>query len=540
MSINITEHLKKDYWRRRINPDMPYQYRPFVNVSDYKGIMDPNHRNLTQDDFLNEICAPAHTINSSFMSQRPIYEPTGEKDKNGKEKWKIARYDDIEVVPLGLQNRFAESKASFFAADGFGVANETEDAERFNTMMSHKDTTGLDVAFLQAILSCFKTGDAGIYLYQTPTGVEYKVYSYLDGYTIYPEVDENRNPVYYVKYLFKGRTAVDIFSTKAVETWIHLGDDEETNKSFLDKIKGWLTKGDTRPRSNDGYVRVSRKENQAGDDMTQFVYFRVNDIPSGPAEQSICALERALSYVAEEVKNSAFPILFLKSEKIVNLPPSRMNGKTLGVKGTAETVKNSDAKFLAPPDASNISEINIKVLTDNILRSTQSVFIDPDILRSGADSSTTIKIMYAPEIQWCQNTWPQIFPSVKLLMELFKRLVGKVEGDPISYGNMRLSVWQKIWIPQNEAERVKIEIDQVVARVKSRKAAMQDIGNNFKGDYDQIKEEWENEIRMKAEIPAEAKAKFSSSTTDTDDKVDDEGKSEDTVDNRLPGKTITE
>ena len=535
MSFNINEHLKKDYWKRRINPDMPYQQFPLVNTSDYRGIADLNHRHLTQDDFLNEIFASAHAINSRYMSQRPIYEPTGKKDANGKEEWKIARFDDIEVVPLGLQNRFAESKASFFAADGFGVANETEDAERFNIMMSHKDSTGLDVAFLQAIISCFKTGDAGIYLQQTPTGIEYKVYSYLDGYSIYPEMDENRKPVYYVKYTFKGRIAVDIFSTEAVETWIHISDEEQ--KSFLEKIKGWI-KGDTRPRSDDGFVRVSRTENQAGNDMTQFVYFRVNDIPSGPAEQSICALERALSYVAEEVKNSAFPILFAKSEKIVNLPPSRMNGKVLGVKGTAETVKNSDAKFLAPPDASNISEINIKTLTDNILRSTLSVFIDPDILKSGADSSTTIKIMYAPEIQWCQNMWVQIFPSVKLLMELFKRLVGKFEEDPIGYGEMRLSVWQKIWIPQNESERVKIEIDQVVARVKSRKAAMQDIGNNFKGDYEQIKEEWEEEIRMKAEIPAEAKAKYA--TSGKEEGVEGEGKSDDTVDNRLPGKSITE
>lgn len=535
MSFNINEHLKKDYWKRRINPDMPYQQFPLVNTSDYRGAADLNHRHLTQDDFLNEIFASAHAINSRYMSQRPIYEPTGKKDANGKEEWKIARYDDIEVVPLGLQNRFAESKASFFAADGFGVANETEDAERFNTMMSHKDSTGLDVAFLQAIISCFKSGDAGIYLQQTPTGIEYKVYSYLDGYTIYPEMDENRKPVYYVKYTFKGRIAVDSFSTEAVETWIHISDEEQ--RSFLDKIKGWI-KGDTRPRSDDGFVRVSRTENQAGNDMTQFVYFRVNDIPSGPAEQSICALERALSYVAEEVKNSAFPILFAKSEKIVNLPPSRMNGKVLGVKGTAETVKNSDAKFLAPPDASNISEINIKTLTDNILRSTLSVFIDPDILKSGADSSTTIKIMYAPEIQWCQNMWVQIFPSVKLLMELFKRLVGKFEEDPIGYGEMRLSVWQKIWIPQNESERVKIEIDQVVARVKSRKAAMQDIGNNFKGDYEQIKEEWEDEIRMKAEIPAEAKAKYA--TSGNEEGVEREGKSDDTVDNRLPGKSITE
>jgi hypothetical protein len=333
------------------------------------------------------------------------------------------------------------------------------------------------------MLSCFKSGDAGIYLYQTETGVEYKVYSYLDGYTIFPEFDENRNPVYYVSYQFKGRNAVDIFSVDSVETWVHLGDDEETQKTFLGKIKGWI-KGDTRPRSDDGYVRIARKENQAGNDMTQFVYFRVNDIPSGPVEQSICALERVLSYLAEEFKSSALPILFVKSEKIVNLPPSRMNGKVLGVKGTSETVKNSDAKYLAPEDASNVATLNIKSLTDNILRGTMSVFIDPDILRSGADSSTTIKIMYAPEIQWCQNMWTQIFLPTKQLIELFKRLVGKVEGNPERYGTMRLSVWHEPWLPQNESERVKIEIDQVMAKVKSRKAAMQDIGNSYKGDYE--------------------------------------------------------
>lgn len=535
--MNITEHLKKDYWKRRINPDMPYQYRSFVNNSHYRGTPMPNERLLTQDDFLNEIYQSAHEINSGYMSRRPIYEPTGEKDKNGKEKWRIARYDDMEVVPLGLQMRFAESKASFMAANGIGVSNETEDTDAFNTLMSHKDSTGLDTAFLQAMLSCFKSGDAGIYLYQTETEVEFKVYSYLDGYTIFPEFDENRNPVYYVSYQFKGRNAVDIFSVDSVETWVHLGDDEETQKTFLGKIKGWI-RGDTRPRSDDGYVRIARKENQAGNDMTQFVYFRVNDIPSGPVEQSICSLERVLSYLAEEFKSSALPILFVKSEKIVNLPPSKMNGKVLGVKGTSETVKNSDAKYLAPEDASNVATLNIKSLTENILRGTMSVFIDPDILRSGADSSTTIKIMYAPEIQWCQNMWTQIFKPTKQLIELFKRLVGKVEGEPVRYGKMRLSVWHETWIPQNESERVKIEIDQVMAKVKSRKAAMQDIGNSYKGDYEQIQEEWEEELRIKAEIPAEVKAKYSSTEEEEGERKD--GEEILPVDNRLPGKTITQ
>ena len=215
-----------------------------------------------------------------------------------------------------------------------------------------------------------------------------------------------------------------------------------------------------------------------------------------------------------------------------------MNGKVLGVKGTSETVKNSDAKYLAPEDASNVATLNIKSLTENILRGTMSVFIDPDILRSGADSSTTIKIMYAPEIQWCQNMWTQIFQPTKQLNELFKRLVGKVEGEPVRYGNMRLSVWHETWIPQNESERVKIEIDQVMAKVKSRKAAMQDIGNCYKGDYEQIQKEWEEELRIKAEIPAEVKAKYGSNEEEEGERKD--GEEILRVDNRLPGKTVTQ
>ena len=64
--MKITEHLQKDYWKRRINPDMPYQNYPFLNVSDYKGTADTNHRLLTQDDFLNEIYSSAHAVNSSY------------------------------------------------------------------------------------------------------------------------------------------------------------------------------------------------------------------------------------------------------------------------------------------------------------------------------------------------------------------------------------------------------------------------------------------------------------------------------------------
>lgn len=536
--MNISEKLVKNYWLRRISVDNKGQYRmsqgyksPSVSYGDTAYVY------LTQADLMNEVEPSAHKINSLYMSKRPIYAPTGEKDgRTQKEKWRVVGYDDVESVALGLQQCFAQKKTSHFAGDGFGVSNESPESEkRFSKLMSYKDMVGLDAAFREAIYSCATTGDAAIYLYSSNGEIDYKVFSYRYGDELFPDVDENRNPVLYRKYTLKGKTAVDVFTTDKVQTWVQLN--EDSAKSWLNSIQGWFKRQTSDATiSEDGFTLVSESKAQVGNDLLQVVYFRWPDIPSGVAQQAIETLERACSYISEEVKSSAFPVLFLKSEKIVTLPPSKINGKTIGVKGTSETVKNSDAKYLAPPDASNIATVNIKTLTDNILRTTMSVFIEPEILKSGADSSTTIKILYAPEIQWCMNMWPTVFKELKSLMAVFKRLVGKVENDFEGYADMKLSVWQKIWIPQNESERIKNELDQFYARVKSRKATMQDLGNQYIGDEEQIIKEWEQELELKARIPAEVKSKFGTES----EQIEEQNPNEPPIDNRADGKSIVE
>lgn len=546
--INISNHLQKDYWVRRVTPDGGHPasaigvgYRPML-----QGGGAASYINLTQDDFLNEIESSAHIINAKFMSQRPIYGPTGEKDKDGKEAWAIVGYDDLETVALGLQKCIALKKASHFAADGFWIANETKNDDAFDKLNSWKDTVGLDTAFLEIANSCFQCGDAAIYLYQQGKDIEYEVFSFLKGDKLYPGFTESGERAIYRQYNLRGKAAVDVFADSYRETWIKIDDSIEENKSWFNNLLSWL-KAEKGEKSQDGYTRIYRAESQAGAGINQCIYFRIPDIPSGPAESSIEALERACSYASEEVKGSAFPILFLKSEKVINLPPTKNNSKILGVKGTSETVKNSDAKFLAPPDASNIAATNIKTLTDNILRSTLSVFIEPDILKSGADSSTTIKILYAPEIQWCQNMWIYFAKPIKHMVNVFKTLVGKVEEQMTVFSEMRISVGQNIWIPQNESERVKIELDQVYARVKSRRSAMQDIGNQHMGDFDLIEAEWEKELDIKARVPAIAKAevdeKFGtvSSSSEGGEKEEEEtNPNKPNVDNNSKGKTILE
>ena len=539
--MNITEHLKKDYWVRRVTPDR-VGFAKALTHTNYKVPTqeDVGHANiyLTQENLMDEVTPTAHKIFSEYLSKRPIYKPAGKKDAEGKDIWEIDGYDEVEQVALAMQWRMAMSKTSHFTADGFWTADESPNGgkkEQYDKFKSWMDCVGLNTAFMEVAWSCFSTGDAGLYIYQRGKDIEYKVFSHWDGYTIYPDIDENGNEVYWVEYTLKGKRAVDYYGVKSIDTWVALNDDD---KNWWSKAKG-LFKGkvkDTRIKSEDGFTLIASKEVQVGNDMSQFVYFRVNDIPSGVVETLIQSLEKACSFVAEEVKSSAFPVLFLKSGSITSLPPMDANGKVVGVKGDVETLKASDAKFLTPPDASNIATLHIQTLRDEIYHAAQSVIIDPEVLKSGADSSATMKILFTPEIQWCQVMWFQFFPSMRRMVEIFKRLVGKVEMQGEEFDKLRISVGQKIWIPQNRAEEVDTTCKMVYARVLSRESAISELGLNYIGDYEKITEEWEKELEIKARIPAEVKAEYGSA-----EQVEEEPNPDKTgVDNNAKGKSIAD
>lgn len=501
--MNISEHLKKDYWVRRVTPDSGGGI-PAGGTIGYRSPRTPSYGvgyvNLTQDNFLNELYPEAHRINSKFYSQRPIYKKSEETDpKTGKSKWVFDGYDDVETVALAIQEMIVSKKISHMTGDNFWVASESEDEEAFQKVESWMDYAGFWDAWQEAVSYCERTGDSALYWwYDGDDNLNYEVFAYEKGDTLYPGVDEDGKPTLYRAYSLNGRPAVDVFSVKMLETWVKVDTDDEENKAWIDRVFRIIRGGKFQEISEDGYKLISRKDAQIGNDMLQVVYFRVPDIATGPVQGSIEKFEKSLSYVAEEVKTSAFPMLFLKSEKITNLPPSRMNGKTIGVKGTADSLAHADAKFLAPPDASNIATLNLNTLWNNILRGSLSALVEPADIRQGADSSTTIKIMFAPDIEWCKNRWKFYAKPVRQLVEIFKRLVGKVEGNIPRYGDLRISCGQNIWIPQNESERIKMELDQYYASVKSRKATMSDIGNSHLGDAEQIMKEKEAEKALDA------------------------------------------
>lgn len=524
MAINISEHLQKDYWKRRTASDKPIRFASATTAGNYRtpSLAQSNFVYLTQEDFMREIEPSAHDINSAYYSKRPVWELVPKKGADGndtKEKeWRIVRYEDMEVVNLGIQKRLASQKAAHFASKGYWVCNEGEEYDLFNKFESWRDSVGLKTAYLEVVLSCFQTGDGAIYVYQNGNNIEYKVFSYLKGDILYPDIDEDRNPILYRQYTLIGKTAVDVYSTKYVETWVQSSKEDE-DKTWYDKIKGWFkggVKGDV--YSDDGYKRIYRNESQTNDGINQCVYFRVDDIPSGVAQESIEALEKACSYMSEEVRSSAYPKLFLKATKFVSLPPLGGNGTTIGVKGNTDDIKNADAKYLTKQDVSNIATLNIETLWDNIVRTTMSVFIEPEIMKQGADSSAAMRLLYSPEVMWSEGTWTQFANPVRQLTEVFKELVGKVEGKPSEFAKLRLSVGLDVYVPTNDAEKVDLVCKMVYAGILSQENARSELGLQYVNDGDIVKRESEEKLYRDNFVPekakAEAQAKYGVSVTE--------------------------
>ena len=523
--MDIGKHLKKDYWVRRVTPDHVGLFPAAGNNVGYRqaktGGYGVGYVNLTQDTFLNELSPSAHEINSKYMSQRPIYKP--EKDEaTGKTKYTLSGFDEVETVALAIQEMIVSKKVAHLTGKHFWMSNESDDEDAFENIRSWQDISGFWDGWTEAVRACERTGDSALYLYQDANGINYEVFSYEKGDSLYPGVDDEGKPVLYRAYSLNGKPAVDVFNVRYRETWVKVDTEEEEGIAWIDKVLRMIKGVKLSEVSDDGYKLISRKDSQVGGDMLQVIYFRVPDIATGPVQDSISKFEKALSYVAEEVKNDAFPILFLKSEKITTLPPTKLNGKSIGVKGTADSLAHADAKFLVPPDMSNIADVNLKTLWDNILRGSQSALVEPEVLKQGSDSSTSIRILFAPDVEWCQNRWVFYAKPNRQCIEVFKRLVGKQEGNIKRYGDLRISIGQEIWLPQNDTEELKRQLDMLYARAKSRKAVLQDIPDSHKGDFKQIMKEWEEELKMKQEYSA---------------KQEDANPSKPAVDNNAPGKS---
>lgn len=553
----ISPLLKKKPWKRLVTPDADVP--PPTNAEYYDiPTNEPaglRYQYLTEYDLLNESCEGAHLINSQYMSRRPIYEVETRviqepaKDSEGNpilnedgspktqpkeiKEWVITGYEDVETVRSGLPELIIKQKTSHLAKNGIEIANEGSDHALFDEFRAWKDISGIDSGWLQAIYGCGKGGDALIYPYVYNGTIEYTIFCTLYGDQIFPNKDDKGNDMNVRRYLLNGREAVDIFMDDYIETYVRgeISDDSEEKdgvQSWWSVVKGWF-KNISRKKTEDGWERISRSPSQLGKGMCQAIYVRFEDTPIGPAMQNLNAWERGASYVSDKVRTMAFSKLFLKTSKIKNLPPLSSGEEVIGVENAdADILKASSAEYLTPPDISNIATINLKNLTDAIMQSTMSIDLQPEILKSGADSSQTLKLLLRREIQWAQVVWPQVRPAAKKVIEVLKALVAKIKGNG-DFTKLRVSIWNTPWMPVDEAAQIDNATKLVYAGILSKENARHELNLQYTDDAKYVKEEAEEELYRKTFIPKKAEAdavkEFGLETTASDvvvDKVEDD------------------
>lgn len=519
--MNISEHLRKQYWKRRVNADtqVPMPANSTYYVDDALPTPGEYFRNMTNADFLNEIAAGAHEINSKYWALKPVkvvepvYDENGNPvlDAKGQQKMRTRiEFEDMETTRCSLPQRFAIAKASHATSLGFWLGNSSKKYKGiFPNLLDWKDAAGLDAALFEVGLSLTHCCDAALYQYVEGGMITYKVFSAMYGDELFPDFDEKHRPRVWRRYSLRGKNAVDVISAgrEGYQTWVQDDLDETKSndiKSWWQSIKSWFSSAD-KVLSEDGWRRIAKSDSQIGDNLCQCVYFRTDDIPSGCVADEISSWERLASFVAESMKDSAFPDKFVKATKIKNLPNPAAHGRIYAVEGDVESLKASDMKTVSAGDMSNIATTTLKTKMDAIMHGSMSVIIEPEILKSGADSSSALRLMFTSEIQWAQAFWIKIVPQVRYMVEVFKALVAKVEGNG-DYTQIRTCVQQRIWVPQNISENVDNTTKLVYAGILSKKDGASEVDLQYPDSEETIRREQEEELYRKTFIPLKAKA----------------------------------
>ena len=445
---------------------------------------------VTQDDFKTEINPFTHNINStSVRSDRQVFKMV--TDKKGTKKRVFSHWAEVSRVSTALQNFIISNKVAHFAGGGIWMSNEVIGSDKeFSALKSEYDTAGIHYAWRQVIKSLFYTCDAAIYQYVENKEVKWQVFSALKGDTLYPSIDREGNAVFARKFTYQGKDAMQIFTKGWVELWTQDDKEEKKNEEWYNRwFKGFFDKDKTGRKSEDGWSQVYRKKNQLPDRLA-VTYLRIEELPSAIVQLAIESIEDVLSDFSEEAKMYAYQIMFIKG-KVKTLPSPTTRGKVL-----AATGENDDAKILSPADSSDIVKILMEKLESSVFRDSNSVYLTPDMIKGSDVATASLRLLFAPQIQWCEDMQAHVFLELKEMMGIFKMLVGKATGKVSAFEKLKISVGMDVWIPENEKEAIEITTMKVYAGLMSRKAGISEIDNKHPDEEAQMTKE----AKEKAEL----------------------------------------
>ena len=196
----------------------------------------------------------------------------------------------------------------------------------------------------------------------------------------------------------------------------------------------------------DDYTCVEEKDH--GFPFIPVAYVRNDDGPCWSAVQkNIEDYEEAFSYLCENNKAYAFPIMKLKGDgdDITIVGDTDGSAKTIQITDT-----NGDADFINGTDASDAFATQLNKSYDLIYE--LSFTVKPPELKSGDLPGVAIKLLYSPAIEVAENDAKKMHPFLDQLVRISKYGIGVEENCMATMTGLPIHAWVEIYVHQNKSE----------------------------------------------------------------------------------------
>lgn len=445
LTVNYREVLvKKPWWRVTPRGYMSH------NIGECRDDARPSNMQedhlyripVTQGDFLREYYPSAHSI---FDEKKypDVYKFDPETKKWYKQPITRIAFAFQQVIATKHILHLTGNDMQFEIADG-AVSKKIEEEYQKNLVKFRKKwlLSSMEVRNFEAVRSLMITGEACVVGFFSNKKFGAKTFSYLNGDTLYPHFDSitGELELFARKYYDYDEDGVE--KTECVEVWDdeHIyrykrGVNEKGVAAFLKKIFNL-----------DGFELISTKPH--GFPFLPVAYIRNEDGPCWHAVQkNIEDYEEAFSYLCENNKAYAFPIMYIKGtgDEISVIGDTNGSAKLISMDD-----KDNDAGFLNGTDASNAFATQLDKSYDLIYE--LSFTVKPPELKSGDLPGVALKLLYSPALEIAMNDAQLLQPFVDMLTKMVKFGTGFEENQTATYMDLPINAWISPYIHSNSTE----------------------------------------------------------------------------------------
>lgn len=422
--------------------------REFSENEDPSMPADVLYRNIkTQQDFLREFYPSGHRI--CDPQQYPdIWKKNPETGLWCVQKIQRTAFAFQQVIWTKHVLHVTGNDIQFELAEGTEEGSEDKLQELLTKYRKGWLMHDMEIRFFEAVSAYMKVADCAIVGYFDGDGkFGTRTLSFDRGDTLFPRYDPLTGELIafarkYVDYDEEGEERIE---------WVEAWDKDKFYRLKKD-LSGGTAKNVVRKIASifgaSEYTCVEEKRH--GFPFIPVAYARNEDGPCWSAVQrNIEDYEEAFSYLCENNKAYAFPILTLTGEG----DEIEIKGDT---NGAAKTIMITDtdgrAEFLNGTDASNAFATQLNKSYDLIYE--LSFTVKPPELKSGDLPGVAIKLLYSPALEAAMNDAQRLQPFLDQLVRITKFGIGTENNCMASMVALPVNAWIESYTHQNDTELI--------------------------------------------------------------------------------------